>query len=359
MFRRITIDGFRGIDDFSIEDFRRVNVMVGRNGGGKTSILEAMAVVGTPTAPGFLLKANLCREMPPPNSRAWHSLLTLFSGMDPHRRMLFEYQTDTEEASVVADAIFGASGADAPDTGADQSSALSSTGIGYEETLRGLRMQYRPREGEEVEAVLDLLETGFQQTVKAKTRHRFAGAFFIHARRASSLGETASALTTLYSNKSEGRFIDAVRNVDPRVQRLVPGTQGKQPTVLADLGGATLVPMSVLGDGFCRVALIVTGIVSSEPGKLLIVDEIDSGLHRSVMRGLWKSVLELSRQYDFQVFCSTHNEEMLRQTLPAFSDEPDALRVYRIDRSTDGKVSQQPYDYAMLHDAEAAGMDVR
>jgi len=89
------------------------------------------------------------------------------------------------------------------------------------------------------------------------------------------------------------------------------------------------------------------------------VDEIDSGLHHSVMRGLWESVLELSRQYDFQVFCSTHNEEMLRQTLPAFSDEPEALRVYRIDRKTDGKVSQQPYDHALLHDAEAAGMDVR
>ncbi|MFH1923177.1 MAG: AAA family ATPase [Planctomycetota bacterium] len=350
MFRKITIDGFRGIDDFSMEGFRRVNVMVGRNGGGKTSILEAMAVAAAPVGPNGLLMANAGRDMPPPGSRSWHSLLTLFSGMDPHRRMRFEYETDDETASIEVDAIFGTAGTDSLEPGA---------GTGYEEALRGLRMQYRPDNGKEIESVLELVEVGFQQTVKGKPQRRFAGSFVIHARRATSLGETASALTTLYSNKCEGRFIDAIRKVDPRVQRLVPGTQGKQPTVLADLGGPTLVPISVLGDGFCRVALMVTGMVSSDAAKLLIVDEIDSGLHRSVMRGLWESVLELSRQYDFQVFCSTHNEEMLRQTLPAFSEEPDALRVYRIDRSTDGKVSQQPYDYEMLHDAEAAGMDVR
>ena len=350
MFRKITIDGFRGIDGFSMEDFRRVNVMVGRNGGGKTSILEAMAVAAAPAAPGGLLMANTWRDMPPASSGSWHSLLTLFSGMDPHRQMRFEYEADHETASIEIDAVFGASGTDQLESGA---------GTGYEEALRGLRMQYRPDNGKEIESVLDLVEVGFQQTVKGKPQRRFAGSFFIHARRGTSLGETAGALTTLYSNKCEGRFIDAVNKVDPRVQRLVPGTQGKQPTVLADLGGPTLVPISVLGDGFCRVALMVTGMVSSDAGNLLIVDEIDSGLHRSVMRGLWESVLELSRQYDFQVFCSTHNEEMLRQTLPAFSDDPDALRVYRIDQSTDGKVSQQPYDYVMLHDAEAAGMDVR
>jgi len=333
-----------------MEDFRRVNVLVGRNGAGKTSILEAMAVAAAPAAPSGLLMANTWRDMPGASSRSWHSLLTLFSGMDPHGRMLFEYEADDEMASIEVDAIFGASGTDVLESG---------TGTGYEEALRGLRMQYRPDNGKEIESVLDLVEVGFQQAVKGKPQRRFPRSFFIHARRATSLGETASALTTLYSNKSEGRFIDAVRKVDPRVQRLIPGTQGKQPTVLADLGGPALVPISVLGDGFCRVALMVTGMVSSDAAKLLIVDEIDSGLHRSVMRGLWESVLDLSRQYDFQVFCSTHNEEMLRQTLPAFSGEPDALRVYRIDRSTDGKVSRQLYDYAMFHDAEAAGMDVR
>ncbi|MCR4414299.1 MAG: ATP-binding protein [Thermoguttaceae bacterium] len=115
----------------------------------------------------------------------------------------------------------------------------------------------------------------------------------------------------------------------------------------------------MLGDGFCRVSLIATGIVSGPKGRLLLVDEIDSGLHRNVMSGLWESLLELSHEYGIQVFCSTHNEEMLQETLPAFAEEPDALRVYRISRDRDGVASCQRYDYKMLEDAHAMGMDVR
>ena len=154
MFRKITIDGFRGIDDFSIEDFRRVNVMVGRNGGGKTSILEAMAFAAAPNAPGNLPKANTWRDMPGANSRSWHSLLTLFSGMDPHRRMLFEYGADEEKASIEVVAIFGTSETDALESG---------TGAGHEEAVRGLKVRYRVDDGREVETVLELIEPGFQQ----------------------------------------------------------------------------------------------------------------------------------------------------------------------------------------------------
>jgi hypothetical protein len=77
------------------------------------------------------------------------------------------------------------------------------------------------------------------------------------------------------------------------------------------------------------------------------------------MKALWESILALSHEYDFQIVCSTHNEEMLRETLPAFASEPDALRVYRISRNREGVVSQQMYDYEMLQDAVAMGMDVR
>ena len=57
MFRRITIDGFRGIDDFSMEDFRLVNVMVGRNGSGKTSILYRLKL-GQPKRTGTCSAAD-------------------------------------------------------------------------------------------------------------------------------------------------------------------------------------------------------------------------------------------------------------------------------------------------------------
>jgi hypothetical protein len=363
MLKKISVDGFRGIDNLALNDFQRVNVFVGSNGGGKTSVLEAIGLAAQPFALQGLDMINQWRDMPKLNSQMWHSLLTIFSEMDCHRTVSLEIETEKGKASVVISALFGAVATDDSELAEEPTGDLGSTSAGFEDRVRGVKGVYKPTWGDEVEAALELLATGYQQTVKTKGKGPpqapAPGSFFVHARRATSLGDTAGALTTLYGKRAEQSFVDAVKKVDPRVRRLIPGMQGKQPTVLADIGYSTLVPISVLGDGFCRVSLIVTGIVSAKSGTLLIVDEIDSGLHHTIMQGLWESFLALSREYDFQVFCSTHNEEMLRATLNAFSSEPNALRVYRISRNKDGVVSQQKYDYKMFQDADAMGMDVR
>lgn len=363
MFKRITIDGFRGIDRLALEDFRRVNVFVGPNGGGKTSVLEAMLLAAQPFAPQCLEKMNNWRDMPALNSQTWHSLLTIFSEMDCHRTVLLEMKTEEGLASVGISALLGVGNPEESTPVDGSSSGVGAGSAGFEERIRGVKSSYKPSWGEEVDGVLELIGAGYQQKVDSRQKlppsASVPGAFFIHARRASSLAETANALTTLYARNEEHFFLEALKKVDPRIKRLIPGMQGMQPTVLADLGYPTLVPISVLGDGFCRVSLIVTGIVLAERGKLVIIDEIDSGLHHTVMRGLWESILTLSEEYDFQVFCSTHNEEMLGETLAAFSSERDALRVYRLSRSGEGVVSQQMYDYEMLQDANSMGMDVR
>ena len=113
-----------------------------------------------------------------------------------------------------------------------------------------------------------------------------------------------------------------------------------------------------LGDGFCRVCLILTGLTMQGP-KLLLVDEIDSGLHNSVMDTFWKSLIDITKITGGQVFCSTHNEEMLHTTLGAFANDQNALRIFRLDRSEEGPITAQKYDYQAFASADNAGLDVR
>jgi hypothetical protein len=365
MLTAIKIEGFRGIDCLRIEDFRRVNVFVGPNGGGKTSVLEALFLASQPFSPQVLESVNHWRDMPPLTSSTWHTLLTVFREMDCHRTVMLELETADGPVSLAITALLGrgAMGESTPSPDVTTTSDPGSISAGSEETVRGIKYLCRNGLGAEAEVVLELLPTGFRQGARAMASRPpqapTAGCFFIHTRRATSFGETAGALTELYAKKAQGGFIDALQKVDSRIVSLIPGVQGKQATILADLGYPTLVPISVLGDGFCRVSLIITGMMLPQRGRLLIVDEIDSGLHRTVMRGLWESILALACERDVQVFCSTHNEEMLQETLPAFASEPDELRVYRISRDRAGVVSRQKYDYEMFRDAQAMGMDVR
>ena len=50
--KRLYVEGFRGIGRLELEDVGLVNVIVGRNGTGKSSLLEAVALIAS--APGFL-----------------------------------------------------------------------------------------------------------------------------------------------------------------------------------------------------------------------------------------------------------------------------------------------------------------
>lgn len=53
MITKAEIINFRGINALTIEGFSRLNIFVGRNGVGKTSIMEAIAIGATGGRPQF------------------------------------------------------------------------------------------------------------------------------------------------------------------------------------------------------------------------------------------------------------------------------------------------------------------
>lgn len=61
---RVTIRRFRGIQDLTLEDLGRVNLLLGPNNSGKTSILEAISVFCCPLDLSAWLQAAYLREVP-------------------------------------------------------------------------------------------------------------------------------------------------------------------------------------------------------------------------------------------------------------------------------------------------------
>lgn len=92
---------------------------------------------------------------------------------------------------------------------------------------------------------------------------------------------------------------------------------------------------------------------------VLAVDEIDSGLHVSVMQSFWENMGDLARRYNRQIFCTTHNEEMLEYAIEGFSAHKGDLRVFRVDRTQDGEVVITKYNYDHFCRAIQAEADIR
>ena len=68
--------------------------------------------------------------------------------------------------------------------------------------------------------------------------------------------------------------------------------------------------LTELGDGIRHLVSIVTSLYISEHGYLFI-DELDNGIHYTMLDELWKVILEVSDKLNVQVFATTHSKECI------------------------------------------------
>ena len=96
-----------------------------------------------------------------------------------------------------------------------------------------------------------------------------------------------------------------------------------------------LLAVNMMGDGLRRYLNIVAA--SANPtNNIILVDEIDNGLHYSAYKKLWEAIFALATDTNKQVFVTTHSKETLyrlNEMLEEHSEYQDALRLYTIENT--------------------------
>ena len=101
------------------------------------------------------------------------------------------------------------------------------------------------------------------------------------------------------------------------------------------------VPLGSFGDGMRRLLALSVSLVQTANGFLLI-DEIDTGLHFSVMEDMWKLVVSAARQSNVQVFATTHSYDCIQGLAALLESTPglgSELSVQKIEPSLAEAVS--------------------
>jgi AAA15 family ATPase/GTPase len=63
-----------------------------------------------------------------------------------------------------------------------------------------------------------------------------------------------------------------------------------------------------MGHAFCRMLTLYMGMLVTKT-EILLIDEIENGLHHSVYENVWKGIGALAWDENIQVFVTTHSEE--------------------------------------------------
>ena len=134
--------------------------------------------------------------------------------------------------------------------------------------------------------------------------------------------------------------------------------RGNIPIIHGDLGSDRLIPLPLLGEGMNKLCSYGLAISNAENGFVLI-DEIENGLHYSVLEKIWKGIIHLARKSNVQVITTTHSEECIRAAHSSMSDEKEyELKLHRLDRVDEG-IEVTTYDKDTLGPAIDQGFEVR
>ena len=148
-------------------------------------------------------------------------------------------------------------------------------------------------------------------------------------------------------------------NKDPRQRRLIFRRSAK--VKLSD--SPHPVPLNSLGDGMLRVLQLVLKVFPAK-GGFLLVDEFENGLHFSIQEKVWELLFELAQKLDIQIFATTHSWDCIEsfaKTAIARQDVEGVLfRVGRsVKKSNRGQVIATVFDEDALYNITQTDVEVR
>ena len=151
----------------------------------------------------------------------------------------------------------------------------------------------------------------------------------------------AARFSEILVRKQEEKILKILKTIEPRLVNLFIGAENK---LYCDMGFTTLLPLNAAGDGLNNLLAIILAIYETSGGVVLI-DEIENGLHYSTQEILWKAVFEAAIAFDVQVFAATHSYENVKAFSAAYeklADKGDKIRLFRIENEKD---KARPVDY--------------
>ena len=325
------VRGYRGLGDVGVTDLAPVNLITGRNGIGKSSLLEAIYLFLNRFDPNDLWQFGIQRSQEPvtdPLERlAGGEIIMRGTEGSTEHFLTARYERRADPSPPVATQNSASPGLVEPGALA----ALLGQGI----PIVGLL--HVSIDGEPPD-LSDWRQTPGGIVLKAPEVSGSRPAFFVAAVAPAAVkGETVPEFSQIIKVGKKSEFQKDLRLVLPFVEDLeIVAGEGQSPYVLATVADGSKLPLESLGSGMRRLFVLMLAIRMARGGALLI-DEINAEFHHSVLEDLWRRIRTLACHLEVQVFATTHSLECVDAAIAAFDDSPDDLAVHSLRSETDNR----------------------
>ena len=121
-------------------------------------------------------------------------------------------------------------------------------------------------------------------------------------------------------------------------------------------------PLSTFGDGIKKV-LVLSNAIAKAAGGILLIDEIETAIHKKYYDDIFRFIVKACKAFDVQVFVTTHSLEAIDGLL-ATQDyeeqkEEDSISVVTLKREANNTYSRVLSGREVAQNREAFGFEVR
>ena len=318
MLRTINVRNFRCFKDLNLGNLERFNFIVGDNGSGKSSLLDAVFLCAG-TSPEMFLRTLLWRGVispAKPIELASDSYKTFFEEMfhsfDTSRDIEIKF-TDVNSDLRWLVISYGSQG---------QFSLPLATGDLGSSTAVIQPITFRAGIGEK-ETYNTQIEIAGGERLRFQAPKAPYSMVLLNASNVFSPDQLSRGLSNLDAQNKKGKILASLTKVFPEINDISVIIHGgaEVPFVGSNLL-AKKIPIGSFSAGLTKFLAILVAIENRARGVVLI-DEIENGFYHSKIGEYMKAIFEYCESNDTQLFASTHSMEFLRLLTPALKERDD------------------------------------
>lgn len=363
MLKSIQIQNFRVLNQLTLPDLRRINLIAGLNSCGKTSLLEAVFLLSGAGNAQLFIHPNALRGMIPnfgiraSSEIPWREIFSNLNILKTieiageheefgelkleialEKSLHEEIQIEKNRKELIPSNLETSMQSRIPIT---NNPAMPALNLRY---FRGKTLQTESRirpSAQGVEISQPIANPPFIASyVSANT---------------GSYEEDAHRLGLLRRKKMGNLLLKSLNVIEPELQSIEESSVTGVSMIYGDVGLHELIPLSVMGDGISRIARLILAI-SSTPGGVVLVDEIENSLHHTVLPNVWKAIDEATSTFNVQLISTTHSLENIEAAHSVLNQ--GYFRLHRLE-SNSGTSRCVTYVPESIEAAMKHGMAVR
>lgn len=374
----LTIQSLRGIKHLSLPQLGNVNLLVGNNNCGKTTVLEAISLFCRPLDPLEWLAVARRRTVKSSRESLLEGVRWLFPQDkadldDPYYEGEVRIEGQGAFPCLESSAHFSGFGEDDDDSSSSEwdEDEDESSFSDYEDEEESSGSGDSMARGADIDLSVRVPPDGQQHKYEFEL---FEDERFI--RREPPEGPTLPVATiTPFSHRVEqlqvkglskaqlkGRkanVLECLKLTDPGVEELeILSPTGVRPMLYIHHSTTGYTPLYTLGDGVRRIVTMALALIKAQNGVLLI-DEIETAIHRDALMGVFRWLVQAAEHYQVQLFATTHSLEAVDAILESSTSLQTGTVGYRLQQTEQGTTAKR-YDGEMLHRLRyERGLDVR